>query len=126
MFFVVDKGRLQRMINIVREDRTSDQTAQNAPFLRLEASENELTVSSSRASETLPATVYEEGVLFIRTTKFCRILKITREKEQFVTFQFTAEGLRFCDVLLPFDMESMVYFPDTSGAPENWPLTAGQ
>ncbi len=126
MFFVVDKGRLQRMIDIVREDRTSDQTAQNAPLLRLEASENELRVSSSRASETLPATVYEEGVLFIRTTKFCRILKITHEKEQFVTFQFTEEGLRFCDVLLPFDKKSMVYFPDISGAPENWPLAAGQ
>jgi hypothetical protein len=122
MFFVVDKSRLQRMIDIVREDRAGDITGQNAPFLRLEASESELTVSSSRASETLPATVYEEGVLFIRTTKFSRVLKITRAKEQYVTFQFTEEGLRFCDVLLPFDAESMVYFPDVSGAPENWPL----
>jgi hypothetical protein len=68
MFFVVDKSRLQRMIDIVREDRTEGKTGQNSPFLRLEASESELTVSSSRALETLPATVYEEGVLFIRTT----------------------------------------------------------
>jgi hypothetical protein len=79
-----------------------------------------LTVSSSIASETLPATVYEEGVLFIRTTKFYRILKITSGKEQFVTFQFTEEGLRFCEALLPFEMDSMVYFPDISGTPENW------
>ena len=121
MFFVVDKSRLQLMIEIVREDRTEGKTGQNAPFLRLEASENELRVSSSRASETLPATVYEEGVLFIRTTKFCRVLKITGGKEQFVTFQFTEEGLRFCEALLPFDMESMVYFPDISQAPEHWP-----
>ena len=121
MFFVVDKARLQRMINIVREDRTEGRQGQNAPFLRLKASENELTVSSSRASETLPATVYEEGVLFIRTTKFCRVLQITSKKEQFVTFQFTEEGLRFCEALLPFDTESMVYFPEISKAPENWP-----
>jgi len=126
MFFVVDKARLQLMINNVREDRTEGKTGLNAPFLRLQASENELTVSSSRASETLPATVYEEGVLFIRTTKFCRVLKITSRKEQFVTFQFTEEGLRFCEALLPFDVDSMVYFPDISGAPENWPLAAGQ
>ena len=49
MFFVVDKSRLQLMIEIVREDRTEGKTGQNAPFLRLEASENELRVSSSRA-----------------------------------------------------------------------------
>jgi len=121
MFFVVDKARLQRMIDNVREDRTPSQQGQNAPFLRLEATEDELTVSSSTASETLPATVYEQGVLFIRTTKFCRVLKITGGKEQFVTFQFTEEGLRFCEALLPFDSESMVYFPDVSRAPENWP-----
>ena len=121
MFFVVDKSRLQRMIDIVREDRTEGKTGLNAPFLRLQASENELTVSSSRASETLPATVYEEGVLFIRTTKFCRVLKITSRKEQFVTFQFTEEGLRFCDALLPFDTENMAYFSDTTQSPEHWP-----
>ena len=121
MFFVVDKSRLLLMIDIVREDRTEDKTGQNAPFLRLEASENELRISSSTTSETLPATVYEEGVLFIRTTKFCRILKITIGKEQFVTFQYTEEGLRFCEALLPFDTESMVYFPDISKAPKNWP-----
>ena len=121
MFFVVDKARLQRMIDNVREDRTPSQQGQNAPFLRLEAAEDELTVSSSTASETLPATVYEQGVLFIRTTKFCRVLKITGGKEQFVTFQFTEEGLRFCEALLPLDSDSMVYFPDISQAPENWP-----
>ncbi len=122
MFFVVDKTKLQRIISIVREDRTPSKQGHNAPFLRLKATENELIVSSSTASETLPATVYEQGVLFIRTTKFCRVLHITSGKEQFVTFQFTEEGLRFCEALLPFDMENMVYFPDTSQAPENWPL----
>ncbi len=121
MFFVVDKARLQRMINIVREDRTPSNQGRNAPFLRLKATENELIVSSSTESETLPATVYEQGVLFIRTTKFCRVLKITSGKEQFVTFQFTEEGLRFCDALLPFDKENMAYFPDTSQSPDNWP-----
>lgn len=121
MFFVVDKARLQRIIDVVREDRTEGKTGLNAPFLRLKAVGDELIVSSSTASETLPATVYEEGVLFIRTTKFCRVLKITGGKEQFVTFQFTEEGLRFCEALLPFDGGSMVYFPDISQAPERWP-----
>ena len=121
MFFVVDKPRLQRIISIVREDKTPGKQRDEIPFLRLKAVENELTISSSIKSETLPATVYEPGVLFIRTTKFCRVLSMTGPKEKFVTFQFTEEGLRFCDALLPYDKENMVYFQDTSQSPENWP-----
>jgi hypothetical protein len=121
MFFVVDKARLERVISIVREDKTPGKQVDKIPFLRLKALENELTVSSSVESATLPATVYEPGVLFVRTTKFCRVFKMTSVQEQFVTFQFTEEGLRFCDALLPFDTENMAYFPDTSQSPENWP-----
>ena len=124
MFFVVDKARLQQAISIVREDKTAGKQIDEIPFLRLKALENELTVSSSVESATLPATVYEPGVLFVRTTKFCRVFKMTSAKEQFVTFQFTEEGLRFCDALLPFDPENMAYFPDTSQSPENWPLSS--
>jgi hypothetical protein len=123
MFFVVDNTRFQQMISIVREDKQARKQRDEIPFLRLKALENELTVSSSIESATLAATVYEPGVLFVRTTKFCRVLKMTSVKEQFVTFQFTEEGFRFCSALLPFDTENMAYFPDVSQAPENWPLT---
>jgi len=109
------------MISIVREDKKPRKQGDKIPFLRLKAVENELTISSSVKSATLPATVYEPGVLFIRTTKFCRVLNMTSVKEQFITFQFTEEGLRFCDALLPFDVKNMAYFPDTSQSPEHWP-----
>ena len=121
MFFVVDKTRLQRMISLVREDKTPEKQGDETPFLRLKALQNELTISSSVESATLPATVYEPGVLFIRTTKFCRVLNMASVKEQFITFQFTEEGLRFCDALLPFDTENMAYFSDTTQSPEHWP-----
>jgi len=47
MLFVVDKPRLQRMIAIVREDRTPHKQGYNAPFLRLKATGNELAVSGA-------------------------------------------------------------------------------
>ena len=44
MFFVVDKPKLQRMVSIVREDKTTRKRGHKIPFLRLKATENELTV----------------------------------------------------------------------------------
>ena len=75
MFFVVDKPRLQRMIAIVREDKRPNRKRSNTPYLRLKAVENELTVSSDTMSATFPATVYEQGVLFLRTTLFRRLVQ---------------------------------------------------
>lgn len=119
MFFVVDKPRLQRMISIVREDDTGRKG--ETPFLRIAAIGNELTVSSGIGSATFPATVYEEGVLFIRTTKFRRVLRMTQVKEKFLAFQVTTEGLRFCDVLFRFNGEDLVLFLKPSEAPQTWP-----
>ena len=44
MLFVVDKPRLQRIIAIVREDRSRIKDAE-PPFLRLKAENTELTIS---------------------------------------------------------------------------------
>lgn len=120
MFFVVDKPRLQRMIYIVRADRTPSKQGDNAPFLRLKASENELTVSGDRVSATFPATVYEPGVLFLRTTLFRRLVQTCRG-EEFLSFQVTGEGLRFGNVLMPFKGSDMVLYPNPDTAPESWP-----
>lgn len=121
MFFVVDKPRLHRMIAIIREDRSATEQGPDSPFLRLGAVGNELTVASSSGSATFPATVYEEGVLFIRTTRFRRILRLTPVTEQFAAFQVSGDGLRFCDVFLPFDGNEMVLYLRPSEAPDCWP-----
>jgi len=49
---------------IVREDKTPGRQGNNASFLRLKATENELTVSGDRVSATFPATVNGQRVLF--------------------------------------------------------------
>jgi hypothetical protein len=121
MFFVVDKPRLQRMIAIVREDKSTSQQGLDSPFLRLAAIGSELTVESSTGAATFPATVYEEGVLFIRTTRFRRILQLTQVKERFATFQVTTDGLRFCDVFFPFNGEDLVLYLNPAEAPAVWP-----
>jgi len=120
MFFVVDKPRLQRMIAIVREDRTPGRQGYNASFLRLKAVGNELTISGDSVSATFPATVYEQGVLFLRPTLFRRLVR-TFKGEKFLTFQVSEDGLRFGDVLMPFEGSDMVLYPNPDTAPERWP-----
>jgi len=120
MFFVVDKPRLQRIISIVREDRSRRKDAET-PFLRLKAENTELTVSGGGCvTATFPATVYESGVLFLRTTLFRRLVRSLRG-EKFLTFQVTDEGLRFGNVLMPFEGSDMVLYPNPDTAPESWP-----
>lgn len=121
MFFVVDKPRLQRMIAIVREDKAASQQGIDSPFLRLAAVGGELTVASSTGAATFPATIYEEGVLFIRTTRFRRILQMTPAKSKFVTFQVSPDGLHFCDVLFPFTSGDLVLYLNPAEAPAVWP-----
>ena len=120
MFFVVDKPRLQRIISIAREDRSRRKDAET-PFLRLKAESTELTISGGGCvTATFPATVYQPGVLFIRTTKFRRLVR-SFKNEKFLTFQVTEEGLRFGDVLMPFEGSDMVLYPNPDTAPEHWP-----
>ncbi|MBL7143309.1 MAG: hypothetical protein ISS76_03670 [Phycisphaerae bacterium] len=121
MFFVVDKPRLQRMIAIVREDRTPQKQGYYAPFLRIKAVENELTISSDKVSATFPATVYEPGVLFIKTTNFRRVLRATKINGDFLTVQVTNEELVFADVRYPFESLNMILYPNPENAPTTWP-----
>lgn len=121
MFFVVDKPRLQRMISIVREDRLRKKGTKS-PFLRLKADNAELTISGSGCvTATFPATVYQPGALFIRTTNFRRLLKLTCIGEKYITIQVAEDGLHFGDVVMPFEGSDMVLYPNPADAPENWP-----
>jgi hypothetical protein len=120
MFFVVDKPRLERMISIVREDKTRKKQMEDVPFLRIEAVENQLSVSGDKVSATFPATVYEPGVLFLRTTYFRRLVR-TFKGEKFLAFQVTKDGLLVGNVLMPFEGSDMVYYPNPADAPQSWP-----
>lgn len=121
MFFVVKKAKLQRIISIVREDRTPKKQGHNAPFLLIKAAGNELTISGNKVSATFPATVYEPGVLFIRKTNFRRVLKATKIEGDFLTFQVTNKDLVFADVRYPFESLNMVLYPNPKNAPSTWP-----
>jgi len=121
MFFVVDKPRLQRIIAIVREDRTPDIQAGDIPYLRIEAFDDKLTVSSKEASATFPCTVYETGVLFIKTTNFRRVLKATKIEGDFLSFQVTEKELIFADVRYPIEGLNIVLYPNPDTAPDHWP-----
>ena len=120
MFFVVDRPRLLRIIALVREDKARSRQGADSPFLRLAAKENELRVSAEKESATFPATVYEPGVLFIRTTLFRRLVR-SLAGEKCLTFQVTAEGLHFGDVHMPFQGSDMILYPKPGDAPEQWP-----
>jgi len=120
MFFVVDKPKLQRIIAIVREDRSRAKKA-NIPFLRLKAENTELSISGGGCvTAALPATVYEPGVLFIKTTIFRKLIR-TIKGEKFLSFQVLDDGLHFANILMPFRGSNMVLYPNPADAPESWP-----
>ncbi len=118
MLFVVNKSRFQRMISIVRDDKTPKQ---KVPFLRIAAIGDSVTLSGREMSASFPATVYDEGVLFIRTTYFRQLLRETRINEDFITFQVTYDGLHFAGIQLSFNGTDLVLFPNPADAPQNWP-----
>ncbi len=121
MLFVVKKTKLQRIISIVREDRTPQSQAGGGPYLRIEAAEDKITVDGQNVSGKFPCTVYEPGVLFIQTTSFRRVLRATKIEGDFLTFQINDEGLKFADVRYAFGRLNMVLYPNPAEAPPSWP-----
>ena len=98
MLFVVDKPRLQRIISIVRDDRTSETQADDGPFLRLEANDDRLKLSGKLVEADFPATDYKPGGLFLRLTLFRRLIKTITFKQllvHYMTFQVKSDGLSF-------------------------------
>lgn len=121
MLFVVDKIRFQKFISIVREDRKKSQQSQNSPYLRIRAEKDQVEISSSDSSAMIKTTVYEPGVLFIRTTLFRRVLRATHIDEKFITFQVDNEALVFGDVRMPFETNDMVLYTNPPEAPLTYP-----
>ena len=124
MLFVLDKIQLKKMIRIVREDRPrrrqDDDEEVGIPFLRIEARGNEVWVSSGRTAAGLAATVYEAGVLFVRTTFFRKFIG-TFVGDQFLTIQANEAGLHVGNARVDLEAADMVLFPFPEQAPATWP-----
>ena len=116
MFFVLDKPRLQRFLAIVRKAGRHRMGRADCPFLRLEAQGDELTLSGTTVSATLPATVYEPGVLFLRTAILSRLLRVIRGEKQ-LAFQVRGEALYMDDLHMRLDPAEMKLFPDPNRVP---------
>ena len=120
MLFVVDKPQFQRTIAIVRDDRTRATQGSASPFMRLEVQDAVLKLDGLEVSATIPATVYESGVLFLKVTALRRILQTIRG-EQFVTIQVTTDELLLDNVRLPLEANEMLLYPDPMVAPQTHP-----
>ena len=120
MFFVVDKPRLQRLLSIVRQDVTPALKGKNSPFVRIEAAGNRLTIASGAIEAAFPATVHEEGVVFLRTTLFRKALTgIPGEKQ--LAIQIDGRGLHMDNIFISHDAADMILFPIPKQAPRSWP-----
>jgi hypothetical protein len=111
MFFVLDKPRLQRFLAIVRRGGGAGEPRTDALFIRLEAQGNEVAISTATASATLPATVYDPGVLFLRTATLSRLLLGIKGQKQ-LAFQVTGEALHVDNVRMPLVPADMTLFLD--------------
>jgi len=120
MFFIVDKPRFEKILRIVRPApgvRASDHTG---PFLRIEASDNRLSLSSRSVSAEFEATVFEPGVLFLRERLFARLLRGVKGENQ-LSIQVNAEGLLFSDVRMPLEPNLMLLYINPLKAPVRHP-----
>jgi len=116
MFFVVNRVRLRRTIDLTRDDRRKAQQGKDGPFLRIEARDGQLRLTGRRVEATIPATVYEPGVLFLRVTLFHTLLAMMTDTRT-MAIQVAVDGLHFGDTKLPWDVGDMLLYPDPAHAP---------
>jgi hypothetical protein len=120
MFFVIDKPKLQRIIAVVRDDRTPQTQGVAGPFMRMEARDDYLKLDGLEVSAKFPATVYEPGVLFLRITRFRRLLR-TIAGQKTITIQVNRDGLLVDNVTMPLEAYDMLLYPNPDQAPPRHP-----
>lgn len=120
MFVVIDKARLGRLIAVTRDDRTRRSRAADGPYFRMEAAGDSLRLTGREVEVTVPATVHEPGVLFLRVTLFRRMLKALPERG-FLSIQVNGDGVAFGDTQLSLNALDALLYPDPATAPERHP-----
>lgn len=122
MFFIIDKPRFERMLRIARP-KTRGRERRNAmagPYLRIEAREGLLRLSSRDVVAEYEATVLEPGVLFLREHLFMRMLHSLRGEKQ-LSIQATRDTLLFGDIRMPLVSNEMLLYADPAAAPPHHP-----
>lgn len=120
MFVVIDKARLGRLIAVTRDDRKPRSRAADGPYFRMEAAGDSLRLTGREVEVTVPATVHEPGVLFLRVTLFRRMLKALPERG-FLSIQVNGDGVAFGDTRLSLNALDALLYPDPATAPERHP-----
>ena len=120
MMVIVDRPQLLRMIALVRDDRRPPKHGDDAPFMRIEASGESLTLTGQAVEATFPAAVLESGVLFLRVYRFRKLLN-GLQGEKSLTIQVNAEGLMMGPVRMPLEANDMLLYADPARAPQQHP-----
>jgi len=120
MFFVVDKPRFQRLIAITRDDRRKRDQGKTGPYFRIEAREGRIKLTGRQVEAEFPATVYEEGVLFLQVTLFRKMLAAMTETKT-LAIQVQKDGLHVAEVTFPLETNEMLLYPDPDRAPKIHP-----
>lgn len=124
VFVVIDKARLGPLIAVTRDDRKPLSRAADGPYFRMEASGDSLRLTGREVEVTVPATVHEPGVLFLRVTLFRRMLGALPERG-FLSIQVNGDGLVFGDTQLSRNALEALLYPDPATAPERHPAERG-
>lgn len=120
MLFVIDKPEFQRAISFARDDRKKADWGLAGPFMRMEARDDYIKLDGLEASVTIPATVYEPGVLFLKATALRKLLT-TIQNQKYLTIQVMADGLLMDQICLPLESNEMLLYPDPDQAPQVHP-----
>ena len=116
MLFVIDKARLSRLLALTRDDRRPQDQGANGPFLRIEAGCDSIRITGQKVEATVPATVHEPGVLFLRVTLFRRLLR-AMSAPGFIAIQANQDGIMFGDTRIAPNAVDMLLYVDPATAP---------
>ena len=72
-----------------------------------------------------PATVYEEGVLFLRVTMFRKVLRAVVPSDQ-IAVQVREDGRHVGDITMPLEGNDMLLYLDPTRAPERHPTEVAE
>lgn len=124
MHFVVNRTDFAAVIVIVRDDKAKKNQGRKGPFMRWEVKDDQIRIDGNEASATIPATVHEAGVLFLKVTLFRKLLKtLTNEM---LKIQVTAEGLVMENIRLSKESSDMLLYNDPDQAPRLHPSVGQQ
>ena len=123
MIFTVERVRLVKMLDLVRDDKAkrAKRGKEEAPYLRI-ATENTgmVCLAGLNVEASFAAAIHEPGVVFLKAELFPNLVA-TMTADRLITVAANAKDLTFGDVTMLMGKADILLYPDPATAPQQHP-----